>query len=179
MTLEREAKYARGVTTPNTVARTIVGFARDEAGEHVAWLDCGHRRHIRHRPPLSSYPWIEDEAGRAAHVGAAIECGRCRQRSWPEGVEAYRSTAIFDEHSVPAGLLAEHRTRKGAWGRLEVSAGAVVLCFAAPLDERGEVEAGGWAAIPPELVHHVELRGPVKFRVVFCRRPAEPDAQAP
>ncbi len=159
------------MTTPRIVPRTIVAFTRDQANEHVAWLDCGHRRHIRHRPPLSSYPWIDDEHERTAHLGASIECGRCLDRTWPESVEPYRSTEIFDEHSVPKGLLAEHRTRKGVWGRLEVTEGSLVLSFAAPLDERVEVSAGDWAAIPPELTHHVELGQAAKFRVVFCRNP--------
>jgi ferredoxin len=106
-----------------------------------------------------------------------IECGRCTQRTWPERAEPYRTTNTFDEHTVPAGLLADHRTKARVWGRLEVLSGALVLCFAPPLDERMTVTAGEWAAIPPELPHHVELTGPVEFRVVFCRSPDSPSAR--
>ncbi|MCB1185380.1 DUF3565 domain-containing protein, partial [bacterium] len=31
---------------------TITGFIQDEAGDWIALLACGHRRHVRHRPPL-------------------------------------------------------------------------------------------------------------------------------
>lgn len=158
---------------PRTIPRTILGFEADEDGEWTAALACGHRRHIRHRPPLSSYPWVTTAEGRAAHVGAAIECGRCLTREWPEGFEPYKSTASFDEASIPAGLLADHRTRAGVWGRLEVESGAVGLAFTGPLGVRVEVAAGDWAAIPPELPHQLELLGPVRLRVVFWRR-AEP-----
>lgn len=153
-----------------TVARKMLAFAQDEHGDWTAILDCGHRRHIRHRPPLSSYPWITDPDGRERHVGGLIECDRCGRREWPEGVEPYRATKVFDEHDVPAGLLADHRTRAGVWGRLEVVEGTLALVFAEPLDERVRVSAGEWAAIPPELTHHVELDGAVRFCVEFCRR---------
>jgi tellurite methyltransferase len=159
---------------PAVVPRKMLSFAPD-GDAWVATLDCGHRRHIRHRPPLSSAPWIEHAEGREAHIGQWIECGRCAQRIWPECAEPYRSTKVFDEHTVPAGLLADHRTKKGVWGRLELLSGTLVLCFALPLDERVTVAAGAWAAIPPELPHHVELSGAVEFRVVFCRCPEHPN----
>ena len=153
-----------------TVPRRILACEQDEHGDWVAQLDCGHRRHVRHRPPLSSYAWVEHAQGRAEHVGREIECGRCLTREWPAGFEPYKSTKVFDHETTPAGLLADHRTRPGVWGRLEVLEGALALCFVAPLDERVELRAGEVAAIPPELAHHVELDGPVRFRVEFCRR---------
>ncbi len=151
------------------VPRTMLSFVRAADRDWSVLLDCGHIRHIRHRPPLSSYPWIDDPQGRAAHVGQRIECERCSQRVWPEGVEAYRETAWFEADSVPAGLLADHRTRPGVWGRLELEAGTLALCFAEPLDDRVELTAGQWAAIPPALTHRVELGPGARFRVVFCR----------
>lgn len=33
------------------IGRRIVGFDRDEEGDWVALLECGHRQHVRHRPP--------------------------------------------------------------------------------------------------------------------------------
>jgi tellurite methyltransferase len=152
----------------------MLSFSRD-GDAWVAQLDCGHRRHIQHRPPLSSYPWIDDSDARAAHVGQPIECGRCLQRVWPDHAEpAHKVTRMFTEHDVPAGLLAEHRTKARVWGRLEVLLGELALCFAEPLDERVRIAAGEWAAIPPELAHHVELTGPVEFRVAFHRCPDVP-----
>lgn len=155
------------------IPRTMLSFSPD-GDAWIASLDCGHNRHIRHRPPLSSFAWIDDPEGRDAHVGQLIECGRCAQRTWPEHAEPYQTTKTFDEHTVPAGLLADHRTKARVWGRLEVLSGTLALCFVAPLDERVTVAAPEWAAIPPELPHHVELAGPVEFRVVFCRCPDRP-----
>jgi len=152
------------------IPRRILSFAQDQHGDWVALLDCGHRRHVRHRPPLSIFPWVEHAEGRTEHVGAPIECGRCVTREWPDGFEPYKATKIFDQDSTPAGLLADHQTRAGVWGRLEVLDGSLALRFVAPLDERVELHAGDSTPIPPELPHHVELSGPVRFRVQFHRR---------
>jgi tellurite methyltransferase len=155
--------------TSTGVPRRILGFEPGEPGEWVARLECAHRRHVRHRPPLSNYAWVESAEGRAAHLGEPIECGRCLQRVWPEGVVETRATPEFDEASTPAGLLGTHTTKAGTWGRLEVLEGRLTLSFEAPLDERVSVSAGESAAIPPELPHRVVLDGAVRFRVRFFR----------
>ncbi len=152
------------------VARVILGWSQDDEGVWVAALDCGHRRHVRHRPPLASAAWVQSAEGRASRIGAAIECGRCVSREWPEGVEAYKVTPDFDQDSVPKGLLASHTTKKGTWGRLEVLAGSLELVFESPLDARLELTVGDEAAIPPQLPHHLELHGAARFRVRFFRR---------
>lgn len=161
---------------PGHVARAMLSFTPD-GDAWITQLDCGHRRHIRHRPPLSSFAWVDDPNARAAHVGQLIECGRCQQRIWPDHADpAHKVTRTFTDQDVPAGLLAEHRTKARVWGRLEVLAGELTLSFAEPLNQRVRVSAGEWAAIPPELVHRVELAGPVEFRVAFHRCPDLPIA---
>jgi hypothetical protein len=57
--------------------RRIVGFEQDANGDWIALLDCGHRRHVRHRPPFLERPWTLSERGRAAQLGRSIECGLC------------------------------------------------------------------------------------------------------
>jgi hypothetical protein len=55
----------------------IVGFHQDEVGDWVADLACGHRQHVRHRPPFTLRPWVVTEAGRASKLGALLDCPRC------------------------------------------------------------------------------------------------------
>jgi len=55
----------------------ITGFHQDAAGDWIAELACGHRQHIRHRPPWQLRPWVASEAERAARLGQAIECPLC------------------------------------------------------------------------------------------------------
>jgi tellurite methyltransferase len=57
--------------------RSIVRFETDEAGDPVAILSCGHRQHVRHKPPQVERPWVLTEAGRQAMVGAHLACNLC------------------------------------------------------------------------------------------------------
>lgn len=149
------------------IARSMLAIELDEGGEWIAWLDCGHRRHLRHRPPLSSMPWLLDAAARAARVGQRIECGRCAQCEPPSSLRAGR-LAAFDEHTLPAGLRAEHRLREGAWARLEIDAGE--LRFVMPMLAIDRVLGPGDAQwIPPAVEHHVAPGPTVRVRLSFFR----------
>jgi len=67
---------------------TITAFRQDSAGDWIAELACGHSQHVRHRPPWQSRAWVTSAEGRAAKLGAPIECPACEppvrdQRSKP------------------------------------------------------------------------------------------------
>src|ERR1043165_2064819 len=103
-----------GAATPQdrTMATTLIrGFHKDVQGEWVAELACGHSQHVRHKPPFQNRPWVTTEAGRAAKVGASIECPLCQMPELPAGSAAYKRTATFTEETVPIGLLRDHRTK--------------------------------------------------------------------
>jgi hypothetical protein len=51
--------------------RAIVAFHTDEEGDWIAELASLHAQHVHHRPPIWPAPWVDDEVGRAAHVGSA------------------------------------------------------------------------------------------------------------
>jgi cytochrome c-type biogenesis protein CcmH/NrfF len=61
------------------VNRRIVGFHRDEEGDWVADLACGHGQHVRHQPPFVTRPWVLTEEGRAAHLGRELNCLKCEE----------------------------------------------------------------------------------------------------
>lgn len=63
----------------------IVGFDLDEEGHYVALLACGHRQHVRHKPPLVERPWVLTEAGRRAKIGVELDCLICDQTDVPQG----------------------------------------------------------------------------------------------
>jgi hypothetical protein len=64
--------------------RLITGFVSDEHGDWVALLECGHRQHVRHKPPLWPNPWVADDGGRARRVGTPLDCVLC-DRGEPVG----------------------------------------------------------------------------------------------
>lgn len=57
--------------------RTITGFEQDEDGHWVALLSCGHRQHVRHKPPFIERPWAVDKVSREAMIGHSIDCPLC------------------------------------------------------------------------------------------------------
>jgi hypothetical protein len=59
------------------VQRPIASFRQDEVGDWIAELACGHRQHVRHRPPFQLRPWVVSAEGRAAMIGAPLECRAC------------------------------------------------------------------------------------------------------
>jgi tellurite resistance-related uncharacterized protein len=94
----------------------------------------------------------------------------------PDGAEFVRVTPDYDEHTVPAGLLAAHRVADGVWGRLVVRDGSIVIVFEDDPEWRYSIAAGSSQVLPPGARHHVEIVGPVQFAVEFHRVPGEVEA---
>jgi hypothetical protein len=61
------------------VQRAIVAFELDGQGEWVAELACGHRRHVRHQPPLFPELWILEAGSRDERLGTPLDCRLCDQ----------------------------------------------------------------------------------------------------
>lgn len=91
----------------------------------------------------------------------------------PDGVVLTRTTDVFDNDTVPAGLLRAHRVASGIWGRLVVHTGTVGFVFEDEADDPKNVEAGNSLVIPPSRPHHVQLDGPATFVVEFYRTPGD------
>ncbi|MDG5500096.1 DUF3565 domain-containing protein [Marinobacter sp. BGYM27] len=65
----------------------ITGFVQDEEGDWVALLACGHRQHVRHKPPFVNRPWTTTASGRAGRIGTTLACVKC-DRQEPRDFEA-------------------------------------------------------------------------------------------
>lgn len=57
--------------------RRIVGYHKDEEGDWVADLECGHGQHVRHEPPWWLRPWTLTPQGRASRLGTTLTCKLC------------------------------------------------------------------------------------------------------
>ena len=150
--------------------RPIAGYRQDEEGHWVALLGCGHPQHVRHNPPLVGRPWVLTEEGRCSHLGTLLNCVRCERFELPAHFVACKQTLVFSEDTVPAGLLKDHSTRPGVWGRINV------------LEGRLRYRVDGWGTdavltpgdpgvVVPEVPHSVEPLGRVRFFVEFYRDP--------
>jgi hypothetical protein len=57
--------------------RKITDFDLDDENHWRAILECGHRQHVRHDPPLTSRGWVLTEEGRASRIGLELDCKHC------------------------------------------------------------------------------------------------------
>lgn len=57
--------------------KKIIGFHKDEEDDWVADLECGHTRHVRHKPPFIIRPWVITEKGRQSRNGTYLNCKKC------------------------------------------------------------------------------------------------------
>ena len=87
----------------------------------------------------------------------------------PEDLAAYRKTAEFSGKTIPKGLLNDHSTRPGVWGKIHVIEGKLIYRVDA-LGARFEISPGTPGIVIPEVKHHIEPIGPVTFFVEFYRR---------
>ena len=151
------------------VKRAISSFHRDEQGDWVAGLDCGHGQHVRHRPPFVNRPWVICDESRKAMLGVELDCPRCEAMEWPDDFAPYRRTREFDETTLPSGLAKDHATSRGVWARIHVVSGSLRYHVGAPVGRAFLVEAAAPAIIVPEVVHRVEALGTVRFFIEFWR----------
>ncbi len=152
-------------------SRAIVGFHRDDGGDWVADLECGHPQHVRHRPPMEDRPWVESEAGRNEMIGAPLRCLYCDMPQLPTGVEVYKTTREFTQSTIPEGMLRDHRTKAGTWGRITVREGKLLYSLSEPRGTGWILRPGITGVIEPGVAHWVVPHGPVRFFVEFLRAP--------
>jgi tellurite resistance-related uncharacterized protein len=92
-------------------------------------------------------------------------------------IAPYRSTAVFDETTLPVALRREHRTKPGVWGVIRVIEGKLRLQFADADDEQ-VLTPDQPGLVRPEQVHCVEPMGRMRMQVDFYDRPPVLDASS-
>ena len=79
---------------------------------------------------------------------------------------AYRSTPVFNDKTLPAALRADHRTKAGTWGVINVLAGEFRLTFVYPREVR-ILSPGCPGMVEPEQTHFVTPIGAMQMRIDF------------
>jgi tellurite methyltransferase len=154
-------EYVEGVERP------ITSYHQDGVGDWLAELECGHNQHLRHQPPFQLRAWILDPEGRSARLGTPLDSAFCGRAEMPDGLRWERTTNIWDQETVPAGLRRAHRSAAGTWGRIVVHHGRLHFAAATTPAIRIELGPGVTQAIPPDVEHEVEPLGAVRFSIEF------------
>ena len=79
---------------------------------------------------------------------------------------SYKSTPVFDEITLPAALRADHRTKAGTWGVINVIEGQLRLNFTDPPAEQ-ILSPGHPGLVRPQQTHFVTPVGTMRMRVDF------------
>lgn len=87
----------------------------------------------------------------------------------PDGARQVRTTPVFDETSVPTGLLAAHQLAVGVWARVQVQQGSLDFVFEDAPARPIRVDESRSLVVPPQRPHHVVLTGPVRFILELYR----------
>ena len=147
--------------------RAITGFQLDDQGDWVAELTCGHRQHVRHRPPFQVRPWVLDLETRRSKVGSSLSCPLCDRAELPDGLQLVETTPRWDEYTTPAGLQRLHRLDQGTWGRIRVHRGRLRFTSRGQVVIDVLVDSSATQAIPSGLEHSLQMIGPVCFSIDF------------
>lgn len=78
----------------------------------------------------------------------------------------YKSTSVFDENTLPAGLRREHRTKAGVWGVIRVLEGRLRYQM---VDQSSEeiLDPDHPGLVLPDVPHLVEPLGPMRMQIEF------------
>ena len=105
---------------------------------------------------------------KAATIAESLQLGLFFELKPGAPPQPYKTTAEWDEASLPQAIRNRHNTKPGTWGLLRVLQGEVDLVFEDPA-RRVRVTPGHPAEIPPQAWHHVEVNGPMRMQVEFYR----------
>lgn len=85
----------------------------------------------------------------------------------PDGLTAYKRTPVFDEKTIPAGLMCGHSTKAGVWGAIRVLHGELLYRVIDPPSERIVDRDSPLVVVRPQEMHEVAPLGAVLFYVEF------------
>lgn len=85
----------------------------------------------------------------------------------PRGAQKIGSTPTMTEETVIPGILKKHLAPKGRFGYLVVEEGTLQFIWEDDAENALDADPQHPIVIFPERFHHVNITGPVRFRVEF------------
>lgn len=87
----------------------------------------------------------------------------------PDSVRAYKKTPIFDETTVPSGLLKDHNTKASVWGKIVVLSGILEYRIEGPQAQVYVLTDTNPGVVEPMVVHSIKPQGQTRFYVEFYK----------
>ncbi|MBB3659418.1 truncated hemoglobin YjbI/tellurite resistance-related uncharacterized protein [Rhizobium sp. BK650] len=156
----------------NPVAMHLVHTDKIEPEMFARWLELWKETTDELVSPVTALQ-MQAKAGRVATRLSQAMFGQPPQASPLPAAQStaaapYKITPTFDERSVPTALLRSHSRKEGSWGLIRVEEGAIRYLLG---DQSTVLAPNRPGVIPPLAPHHLEIDGPVKFRIEFYDGP--------
>ena len=90
-------------------------------------------------------------------------------RRLPETLKKYKQTPEFNEISVPKGLLQDHSTKNGVWGKIVLLEGEMEYFISGDEKSPHSLNPSKYGVVEPERTHYIKPKGKVRFYVEFYR----------
>ncbi|TNE95657.1 MAG: DUF1971 domain-containing protein [Deltaproteobacteria bacterium] len=90
-------------------------------------------------------------------------------KNLPPNISPYKRTDVFDETTIPKGLLSNHSTKEGVWGKINIVEGRLLYRIEAEEVEEVELSIDRFGVVEPQVLHSVAPIGRVKFFVEFLK----------
>lgn len=87
-------------------------------------------------------------------------------KSLPDNVSPYKRTPEFQASTIPTGLLKDHQTKAGVWGKIVVLSGKLLYTIQEPFEEI-LLDSNKHGVVEPSVLHQVKPIGQVSFFVEF------------
>lgn len=92
-------------------------------------------------------------------------------KALPSNAVPYKKTPTFTEKSVPAGLLKDHQTKEGTWGKIVILKGEIVYTIQSEPQEVIRLTPENFGVVEPQVLHFIKPIGEVEFYVEFHHIP--------
>lgn len=105
-------------------------------------------------------------------TGLSTGCGlgyKLTMKTLPGSVNAYKKTPIFDETTVPSGLLKDHHTKASVWAKIVVLSGILEYRVEGPQPQVYVLTDTNPGVVEPMLVHSIKPKGETRFYVEFYK----------
>jgi tellurite resistance-related uncharacterized protein len=90
-------------------------------------------------------------------------------KSLAHAVKSYKKTPEFTEQSVPKGLLNDHQTKAGVWGKIVILEGELDYTILEPEKETIRLSIEQYGVVEPTMLHFIKPCNTVRFYVEFYK----------
>ena len=88
----------------------------------------------------------------------------------PANASCYRTIGPWSEDAIPEGLKGKHQLKAGSWAEIHILSGQIDFAWDGDdLSVTHTLKTGVKLTVPPLVLHHLIVTGPVEIALSFFR----------